>query len=147
MTLAEAKDLVAAAVTSAQAVANNANDGVYLTRGQADAAIAEARSAIQDAIEAVIQAASSTSAYPVVTKLRVLAAALLGLGNSLAEDLEVEVITLRSERSILDIARERYATAANPDVLGWAEKLHALNPRLPNPLRIAPGTEVSVYVP
>lgn len=137
--------LVAAAVAAATLVADAADAGLYATRQAAESAIAAARTAIQTAIDAV-RTAYPVTGFPVVQHLKALAAGLLELGRTLAEALATETITLLSERGLLDLARERYADAADGDLVGWAVKLHALNPTLPTPTRIPSGTTLTVYL-
>lgn len=140
-----AQTAVDAAIAAAVAVADAADAGDYATRQDAEAAIAAARTLLQAAVDQV-RADYPTSGAPLVGRLKALGAGLLGLGRDLAEALATERITLQSERSLLDIARERYATDPDEDLVVWASRLRTLNPELPHPGRIPAGTELEVYL-
>jgi hypothetical protein len=143
--MAELATLVDAATANATAVSEASDAGEYATRQAAEQAIAAARTSIQAAIDAARSAYPSTG-FALVTALKALAASLLDLNRDLAEALQTETITLASEHSLLAIARSRYATATDGDLVAWAERLWALNPNLVNPTRIPSGTQLVVYV-
>lgn len=142
---AETLALIAAAVDEATAVADASDAGDYLTRQEAEAAIAAARGTIQTAIDAV-RAAHPFSGYPTVRALKALAARLLDLDRALADELEIVEITLSAERGLLDVARERYGPDGENDVVARAEALFALNAELVNPNRVPAGAVLRVYV-
>lgn len=137
--------LIAAAVESAVAVADASDAGVYLTRQQVEAAIAAARTEIQAAIDAV-RVEHGLDAFPVVRKLKLLAARLLDLNRALAEDLGTVDVELLSERGVLDLALERFGLTGDNDVVARAGDILALNPQLPRPTRVDTGTTVVVHV-
>lgn len=136
---------IAAAVTAARAVAQASRDEEYTTRQQAEAAISEVRTLIQTACTDAI-AAWGNDAYTVVRMLKALAASLLDLDRALAEELQTREVVLTTERSLLDLARQLYASGPDTDIVAWAARLAVLNPGLRDINRIRAGTTVLAYV-
>lgn len=135
--------LVRAALALADAVADGVASDVYGTPNEPIGLIGEAREAIATAIASVVSTYGTTG-QPLVARLRAVAARLLDLQRTVGELLETEELVLVSERSIIDLALELYPR--DEDLLARAVEIVALNPTIPNPLRIAAGRTVVVYV-
>ena len=141
--MSTAGELVRTATTLATAIQEAIADDAALSGSEIAAAVAEAREACQDAIDAA-SAEWGLDAAPLVTRLRVLAAALLAGQRLAVQEEATELRTWPAEQSLLAAALELYGE--DNDVVARAEQLLRLNPGIANPARVRAGREVSVYV-
>ena len=141
--MSTAGELVRTATTLAATLQEAIADDAALSGSEVAAAVAEAREAIQDAIDAAL-VEWGLDAAPLVTALRVLAAALLDGQRLAAAEEATELRVWPAEQSLLAAALELYGD--DNDVITRAGQLLRLNPGVANPARVRAGREVVVHV-
>lgn len=133
------KTAILAVITDAETIIALVEDG---TVTRADAYESKANAVREDIADLLpqISATWGVDGWPACRALRGLAARLLDLREAVTNDAVTVDVTVDHTTSLIELAVARYR-----DFSRWTD-LAALNPDLPHPGFIRPGTTVVVYV-
>lgn len=127
---------VQAAIAAAATVADKVSTGELVTRPEVAAAVADVRQQLQAAMVEV--EAYGSAGAPLRRRVQAVAARLLDLVEAAAPPRRTVTITLRTDRSLIDVARELHGDGSR------AGELRELN-TVRWPARVPAGTVLVVY--
>lgn len=137
MTRTELQAQIADVVSQAEALIEAVDDGTISSAALYEGAANPVRTQIAELIP-LVSAEWGVDSYPTIRALKTLAAALVDLRSAVVDATATLTVTVDRETSLIELAVERYQ-----DFSRWTE-LAELNPDLPHPGSISPGTAVVV---